>query len=180
MTMKRRSAAYATLGLLLVGPCPAQAQSAAPSRNAVFIARGDFDKVLAARAGGTGMGAVGAVRAGDDRINVDVLRRETPDEGPVTHAIVTEIYYILDGGGDFATGGKLVDARLMMKDGKPSNPASIGPSQKGTRVDGGTTHHVSAGDVVMIPPMVVHGFTKLDGHVTYMVVRVNPGYEKGK
>lgn len=123
---------------------------------------------------------VGAVRAGDDRINVDVLRRDSPDEGPVTHSVVTEIYYILEGGGDFATGGTLVDPKPMVRDGKPTNPASIGPSMKGTSVEGGTSHHVETGDVVMIPPNVAHGFVKLDGHVVYMVVRVNPDYEKGK
>jgi mannose-6-phosphate isomerase-like protein (cupin superfamily) len=179
--MRKIETAVAALGLALIpGMALAQAKPVPAQRDAVIIAKGDFDKVLAARSGGTGMGAVAAVRAGDDRINVDVLRRETPDEGPVFHEVVTEIYYILDGGGDFATGGTLVDPRPMMKDGKPSNPASIGPSEKGSKVDGGTTHHVSAGDVVMIPPNVVHGFTKLDGHVTYMVVRVNPGYEKGR
>lgn len=162
------------------GAVVAQSREAPVQRDVVFIAKEDFAKVLAARAGGAGMGAVAAVRAGDDRINVDVLRRDTPDEGPVFHQFVTEIYYILEGGGDFATGGTLIDPRPMMKDGKPSNPASIGPSQKGTKVAGGTSHHIKAGDVVMIPPNVVHGFTRLDGHVTYMVVRVNPDYEKGK
>lgn len=144
-------------------------------RDAVFIAKGDFARVLAARADGRGMGAVGAVRAGDDRVNVDVLRRDTPDEGPVIHEKVTEIYYILDGGGDFATGGTLVDPKPMTR-----NVASIGPSQKGASVTSGASHHVATGDVVMIPPNVAHGFTKLDGHVTYMVVRVNPDYERGR
>jgi mannose-6-phosphate isomerase-like protein (cupin superfamily) len=179
--MNRIEVALTALGLALIpGTAFAQAAPLPAGRDAVFITRGDFDKALAARVGGAGLGVVGAVRAGDDRINVDVLRRDSPDEGPVTHAIVTEIYYILEGGGDFATGGTLVDPKPMMKDGKPSNPASIGPSMKGSKVDGGTSHHVAAGDVVMIPPNVVHGFTKLDGHVVYMVVRVNPGYEKGK
>jgi mannose-6-phosphate isomerase-like protein (cupin superfamily) len=146
----------------------------------VFITKGDFQKSLDARIGGKGMGALGAVRAGDDRINVDVLRRDTPDEGPVTHAVVTEIYYITEGGGDFATGGTLVDPHPMMTNGKPTNPASIGPSMKSDKAVGGATRHLVTGDVVMIPPGVVHGFTRLDGHVTYMVVRVNPGYERGK
>lgn len=179
--MKKTELALAALGLALLPGC-AHAQSETPQAaplpaqtDAVFIAKGDFDKVLAARTGGTGMGAVGAVRAGDDRINVDVLRRETPDEGPVLHQKVTEIYYILDGGGDFATGGTLIDPKAMTR-----NQASIGPSLKGAKVDGGTSHHVAAGDVVMIPPNVVHGFVKLDGHVTYMVVRVNPGFEKAQ
>jgi mannose-6-phosphate isomerase-like protein (cupin superfamily) len=179
--MSNIKTALTAFGLVAIpGVAFAQATPLPPQTDAVFIAKGDFAKVLAARTGSTGMGAVGAVRAGDDRINVDVLHRDTPDEGPVTHDIVTEIYYILDGGGDFATGGTLIDPRPMMKDGKPSNPASIGPSEKGTKVAGGTSHHVAAGDVVMIPPKVVHGFTRLDGHVTYLVVRVNPGYEKGK
>jgi hypothetical protein len=166
------------LALALI-PGMALAQVAAQT-GAVFIAKGDFDKALAARVGGKGMGAVGAVRAGDDRINVDVLRRDTPDEGPVIHTVVTEIYTIVEGGGDFATGGTLVDPHPMMMNGKPSNPASIGPSLKGSAIAGGTSHHVGPGDVIMIPPNVPHGFTHLDGHVVYTVVRVNPGYEKGK
>lgn len=175
-------------------PAMAFAQEAAPpqpaprpqapilpaARDAVFLTKDDFAHALAARANGAGMAAVGAVRAGDDRVNVDVLRRDTPDEAPVLHQAVTEIYYILEGGGDFATGGTLVEPRPMMTNGRPTNPASIGPSQKGSGVTGGTTRHVATGDVVMIPPNVVHGFTKLDGHVTYMVVRVNPGYERGR
>jgi quercetin dioxygenase-like cupin family protein len=68
----------------------------------------------------------------------------------------------------------------MMMNGRPSNPASIGPSVKGTSVVGATSRHVKVGDVVMIPPNVAHGFTKVDGHVVYMVVRVNPDYEKGR
>ena len=146
----------------------------------MFIAHGDFQKALYARASGKGMSAVGAIRAGDDRVNLDVLRRDTLDEWPTVHQAVTEIYYILEGGGDFATGGTLNDPQPMLTNGKPTNPASIGPSLKSEKSSGSSTHHVSAGDVVMIPPGVVHNFTKLDGHVTYMVVRVNPDYEKGK
>lgn len=156
------------------------AATAPAPQAAVFIAKGDFQKVLDARVTGKGMGAVAAVRAGDDRIAVDVLRRDSPDDAPVFHSVVTEIYSILEGGGDFATGGTLVDPRPMMTNGKPTNPASIGPSMKSEKVTGGSIRHVAAGDVVMIPQGVVHGFTRLDGHVTYMVVRVNPDYEKGR
>lgn len=47
-------------------------------------------------------------------------------------------------------------------------------------MSGGTTRAVKAGDVIMIPPGVPHRFLSLDGFVTYMVVRVNPGFEKGR
>ena len=174
-----RLSALAALSLSLY-TAVALAQAPPAQHDAVFIAKGDFAKALDARANGKGMSALGAVRAGDDRVNVDVLRRDSPDEGPVSHNIVTEVYYIMEGGGDFATGGALVDPKPMMSNGKPTNPASIGPSMKSAKATGSTSHHVGAGDVVMIPPGVVHGFTRLDGHVTYMVVRFNPGYEKGK
>ncbi|HUO21276.1 MAG TPA: hypothetical protein VMU59_02025 [Caulobacteraceae bacterium] len=181
--MTRTTIALGALWLALTAGS-ALAETQAPvlpaQRGAVFITKDDFAKALAARAGGQGPGVVGAVRAGDDRINVDVLRRDTPDPSQLTHDVVTEIYYILEGGGDFATGGTLVDPRPMMTDGQPTNPASIGPSQSSTKATGGMVRHVSAGDVVMLPPNVAHGFVKLDGHVTYMVVRVNPGYEKGR
>lgn len=178
--MIRTNLAFAALAVSLTSSAVwAQAAILPAQRDAVFITRDDFAKALAARAGGSALGVVGAVRAADDRINVDVLRRDKPDEAPVTHDVVTEIYYIMEGGGDFATGGTLLDAQPMMTNGKPTNPASIGPSKKGAKTSGGSTRHVSVGDVVMIPPNIVHGFTKLDGHVTYMVVRVNPGYEKG-
>ena len=180
--MRKSTLALAVLGLALTA-APALAQQAAilpAQRGAVFITKDDFAKAVASRAAGSALGVVGAVRAGDDRINVDVLRRDAPDEAPVVHHLVTEIYYILEGGGDFATGGTLIDPQPMLTNGKPTNPASIGPSDKGSGIKGGSSRHVAAGDVVMLPPDVPHGFTKLDGHVTYMVVRVNPGYEKGR
>lgn len=180
MTRTHKLAIAASAFCFISSTAWSQAVILPAQRDAVFITKDDFAKALAARASGSALGVVGAIRAGDDRINIDVLRRDKPDEAPVTHDVVTEIYYIMEGGGDFATGGTLLDAQPMMTNGKPTNPASIGPSKKGTKVSGGSTRHVTVGDVVMIPPNVVHGFTQLDGHVTYMVVRMNPGYEKNK
>ncbi len=170
---------------LLAGAAAAQtvaAQAPVPqaSRGAVFITKDDFAKAVAARQSGEALAILGAVRAGDDRIMVDVLRRDAPEEGPVAHSVVTEVYYIIEGGGDFATGGKITDPKPMLTNGRPTNPANIGPTMIGTTIEGGSTRHVAAGDSVMLPPGTVHRFTKLDGHVTYMVVRVNPDYEKGR
>jgi mannose-6-phosphate isomerase-like protein (cupin superfamily) len=152
-------------------------------RDTVFITKEEFARVLTARAGGaTGLASLGAVRAGDDRINVDVLQRSgTQAEAPVSHRIVTEIYYVLDGGGDIETGGAIPNSKPMVTaSGEPVNPANIGPSIRGETIDGGTTRHIVKGDVVMIPPNVPHRFKSLDGSITYMVVRVNPDFEKGK
>jgi mannose-6-phosphate isomerase-like protein (cupin superfamily) len=180
-------------GLLSVISASAVAQTPRPSaqlaieaahRDAVFIAKDDFVRAIDARARGssTALSSLGAVRAGDDRINVDVIqRRGTGAEGPVSHRVVTEIYYVLDGGGDIETGGEIPDAKpLTTANGEPVNPANIGPSIRGEQIVGGTARHITKGDVVMIPPNVPHRFKSLDGSITYMVVRMNPGYEKGR
>ena len=151
------------------------------SREAVFVGKDDFQKALASStSSGMTVASLGAIRAGDDRITVEEINRtNAAAEGPVSHSIVTEIYYILEGGGSMETGGTIGDATPMLTDGKPTNLAGIGPSVRGTKMSGGIIHRVKAGDVVMIPPGTPHRFLSLDGHVTYIVIRANPGYERG-
>jgi mannose-6-phosphate isomerase-like protein (cupin superfamily) len=173
--------------LLLVSAAGAQAPLAVQqtpalvaATGAVFIPKGDFAKALETAAPrGTQLAALGAVKSGADRINVDQIKRTDPSaEGPVSHDVVTEVYFVLDGGGVMETGGKILDPGPMMTDGKPTNPANIGPSKRGTQMSGGSKHHIGIGDVVIIPPGIPHRFLSLDGSVTYMVVRFNPGFEK--
>jgi mannose-6-phosphate isomerase-like protein (cupin superfamily) len=165
-------------------PSSSQVPIGPAHRDTVFITKGELDKAATARANGaaTGLASLGAVRAGDDRINVDVLQRSgSREEAPVSHKIVTEIYYILEGGGEIETGGEIPNPQPMTTaTGDPVNPANIGPSIRGEKIVGGSTRHIAKGDVVMIPPNVPHRFKTLDGSITYMVVRVNPDYEKGK
>ena len=173
----------AALGALLFAAIiGAQTAPITASRDAVFIAKDDFRKaVITPSSSGMTLASLGSVRAGDDRINVDEIKRlDAAAEGPVSHNVVTEVYYILEGGGIMETGGTIPGATPLLTNGKPTNPASIGPSMGGTKITGGTTRHVGPGDVVMIPPGTPHHFLSLDGFVTYMVVRANPGYERGK
>ncbi|HYM34737.1 MAG TPA: AraC family ligand binding domain-containing protein [Steroidobacteraceae bacterium] len=165
-------------------PVSSQVPVGPAHRDTVFITKSELDKAATVRASGatTGLASLGAVRAGDDRINVDVLQRSGPrEETPVSHKIVPEIYYILEGGGEIETGGEIPNPQPMTTpSGEPVNPANIGPSIRGEKMIGGATRHIAKGDVVMIPPNVPHRFKALDGSITYIVVRVNPGYEKGK
>jgi mannose-6-phosphate isomerase-like protein (cupin superfamily) len=173
-----------SVGAVTQTPPSAQIAIGSAHRDTVFITKDELARAIAARAIGstTGLASLGAVRAGDDRINVDVLQRSgAGEEGPVSHNVVTEIYYVLEGGGDIETGGVIPDPKPMTRaNGEPVNPANIGPSIRGERITGGTIRHIAKGDVIMIPPGVPHRFKSLDGSITYMVVRMNPDYEKGK
>jgi len=138
-------------------------------------------ELLASVAGGTAATNLTkgfrVARAGNDRVSIDVLKRTRPEEGPITHQTVTEIYQVLSGGGTLMTGGTLLNEKPALgPDGKPLNPESIGPSLGGTKIMDGQSRHVAVGDVVLIPPGTPHKFTQLDGQVTYLVVRYNPGW----
>ena len=114
-----------------------------------------------------------------DEINVAVgiLRRagnrtEGEEVNAIVHHRVTEIYYVLSGSGILVTGGAETEAREF-----PDNVTAvrelIGPS--GSRVvTGGQTQAVSAGDVVVIPAGVPHGFRHIQDQITYLSVRVDP------
>src|SRR5215831_8606922 len=79
-------------------PTSSQVSIGPAHRDTVFITKAELDKAATARASGAAaaLSSLGAVRAGDDRINVDVLQRSgAREEVPVSHTLVTEIYYIL-------------------------------------------------------------------------------------
>ncbi|MGC3980384.1 MAG: AraC family ligand binding domain-containing protein [Steroidobacteraceae bacterium] len=152
-------------------------ESTARAAPALYVSPADLLASINGNAATNLTKGVRVARAGDDRVSIDVLKRTGPEEGPVIHATVTEIYQILSGGGTLETGGVLVAGKPMRNaDGTPTNPESIGPSVRGTNITDGESRKVKEGDVVLIPPGTPHRFTALDGQVTYMVIRYNPGW----
>ena len=49
-----------------------------------------------------------------------------------------------------------------------------GPGNNGTTIRNGKTYNLKAGDVVIIPAGTGHWFTKIDDHITYLMVRIDP------
>ena len=122
---------------------------------------------------------VRVVDIGDDiNVAVGILRREnmhTEDGEGVTallHHQVTEVYYVLSGSGVLVTGGDASGDRELPADSTPVKEL-IGPS--GFRsIMNGQTMTVSAGDVVVIPAGVPHGFRHILDQITYLSIRVDP------
>jgi mannose-6-phosphate isomerase-like protein (cupin superfamily) len=114
-----------------------------------------------------------SVDAGNSNVGVALVRRLTPEtHDAILHEKVTEIYYITEGSGMLETGGTLTDPKPF---GTATGLPEIGPSQRGTGIQGGTSRHVGAGDVVVIPAGMPHRFTSIDGPVSYIDFRVDPG-----
>ena len=77
------------------------------------------------------------------------------------HEKETDVFYIVDGDATFVTGGKMMGGKLT----KPGQ-------WLGTGIEGGTIHHLSKGDVIVIPAGVPHWYKEVPHSVTYYVVKV--------
>jgi mannose-6-phosphate isomerase-like protein (cupin superfamily) len=118
------------------------------------------------------------VRALDiGKINVDigiVYRRTLTGENPVAeHDLVSEVYHIIDGSATLVTGP---DIEGMKR--RPATNENVrllnGPGGNGTSIRNGATYQLKAGDVIVIPAGVGHWFTKIDDHIRYLMVRIDP------
>ena len=91
-----------------------------------------------------------------------------PISGPY-HDQTAEVYVILSGGGILTTGGTMTDK-------KPSPNYNIlnGPGGNGTAGTGAYSRRLGPGDIVVIPPGVLHAWSQITDQVTYLSVRPDP------
>jgi mannose-6-phosphate isomerase-like protein (cupin superfamily) len=102
------------------------------------------------------------------KASVAMLHRTKPEASSLIHETVTETYYIVSGSGTIVSGGRLGDP-------KPTDLTRVnaGMSQTGTRI-GGESRKVKPGDIIIIPAGTPHGFSELDGPISYLVYRFGP------
>ena len=89
----------------------------------------------------------------------------------LSHTNVTEVYYIISGSGTLVTGGTMTAPRPEPAEGATVK-VLVGPTLGG-RFQNGKSRSVGAGDVIIIPAGVPHGFSAIDDHVDYLAVRVD-------
>jgi mannose-6-phosphate isomerase-like protein (cupin superfamily) len=148
------------------------------SRPAVSTAvtKGEVEAVLKHPEGGADR-QIKVVDVGKLNVAVGVLHRDAvKDAGwPVrglSHTQVTEVYYITSGGGTLVTGGTLSEQKPMAPDTEVVKVA-VGPSITSASRDG-QTRVVAAGDIVVIPAGMFHGWKEVPDHVTYVSIRPDP------
>ena len=87
--------------------------------------------------------------------------------GGITHDLQTEGYIIISGGGTMFTDGYIVNGRHNNQnpEGGPNGPTCGGMAYGVKKVA------VKVGDVVIVPPGVVHGWADIPDHVDYLSFR---------
>ncbi|MGE5208237.1 MAG: heme-binding protein [Alphaproteobacteria bacterium] len=90
---------------------------------------------------------------------VHASRRVEPGQAEI-HTLDTDVVYVVDGSATLVTGGKAIGTK------------EVAPSEiRGTKIEGGEEHHVTKGDVIVIPNGVPHQFTAVTGELHYFVCK---------
>jgi hypothetical protein len=88
--------------------------------------------------------------------------------GGIVHDFQTEGYYIISGGGVAFTDGYIVNGSHGNQNNNPGGPN--GPTCSGVAY-GVRKMEVKTGDIIIVPPGVVHGWLDIPDHVDYLSFR---------
>jgi mannose-6-phosphate isomerase-like protein (cupin superfamily) len=153
-------------------------QAQRPPVIATDITAAEIQAVIKHPTGG-GDRLITAVDMGGYNVGVGVLRRGPTKPGApvgaINHTKITEVYYIISGEGTLLTGGTVSNPRAAAADSEIVRVA-VGPSNQGTFDTPAQRRKVKAGDVVIIPPGVFHGFDEVTTGIEYVAVRSDPDH----
>jgi quercetin dioxygenase-like cupin family protein len=130
---------------------PAFAADPSPAPSPSGVVQIDHEKVSFAR---------GTKVLETPEFKIMTSRRTGPGKVEI-HEHDTDTFYIIDGTAEFVTGGTVVDLKTL------GNGESMGKE-----ITGGETHHLSKGDVIVIPRGTPHWFKEVNGPFLYYVVKV--------
>lgn len=117
------------------------------------------------------------VDIGKARIGIGMVHRGRLEK-PAPHSVaehdqISEVYHVISGAATLVLGPDIVDRQR-----RPSTMRTVrefnGPGNNGSDVKDGVAYEIKAGDVVVIPAGTGHWFTKIDDHIDYIMVRIDP------
>ena len=114
------------------------------------------------------------VDAGGHNVGVGVLyRAEGQTQNTAVHFKVSEVYHVMKGSGTLVTGGTVVNPKTRAAD-SVEVTREDGPGVTGTAIQGGANHQLKEGDIIVIPAGTPHWFSKINGSIVYVVIRIDP------
>jgi mannose-6-phosphate isomerase-like protein (cupin superfamily) len=168
------------MGAVLFGLCAQETTPSCKHCSATYISNDELEaflKLAPSRivANDVSDQQVRAVDIGKSHVDIGVVyRRNLSGQSPVAeHDLVSEVYHVIDGSATLVTGPDVVGMKR-----RPSTNENVrllnGPGSNGTSIQNGVIYHLKPGDVIVIPAGVGHWFTKIDDHIRYLMVRIDP------
>jgi len=115
---------------------------------------------------------IGKARIGIGMVHRGRLEKPAPDS-VAEHDQISEVYHVISGSATLVLGPDIV--------GRQRRPATMrtvrefnGPGNNGSDVKDGIAYEIKVGDVVVIPAGTGHWFTKIEDHIDYLMIRIDP------
>ena len=117
------------------------------------------------------------IEIGKAHVGIGMVHRKKLDapakDSVAEHDHVSEVYHIVDG-----TATLVLGADITNRQRRPATMRTVvefnGPGNNGSEIRDGKTYNLKPGDVVVIPAGTGHLFTKIDDHIDYLMVRIDP------
>jgi mannose-6-phosphate isomerase-like protein (cupin superfamily) len=165
------------LGVAILVMALAPSMAFAQNDVATVVSAEEIQTVVSAPGGGDR--EIKIVDLGKFNLGIAVLRRGATRPGAplngINHTKLTEVYYVVSGSGTFISGGDIENVRALAADSELVTTV-VGPGNNVTFKKPAQIRKVSAGDVIIVPAGVYHGFSEVPDHIEYVLVR--PDVEK--
>jgi mannose-6-phosphate isomerase-like protein (cupin superfamily) len=117
------------------------------------------------------------VEIGKAHIGIGIVYRGKLDQplpnSVAEHDLVSEVYHVISGSATLVLGPDIVNRQR-----RPATLQTVvefnGPGNNGSDIRNGVAYQIKAGDVVVIPAGTGHWFTKIEDHINYLMIRVDP------
>jgi AraC-like ligand binding domain len=115
---------------------------------------------------------IGTAHVGVGMVHRGRLAAPAPDS-VAEHDQVSKVYHVIGGSATLVLGPDITNRQR-----RPSTLRTVrefnGPGNNGDGIRDGVTYNLKPGDVVVIPAGTGHWFTRIDDHIDYLMVRVDP------
>ena len=115
---------------------------------------------------------IGKANVGIGMVHRGKLDKPAPNS-VAEHDLISEVYHIISGSGTLVLGPNIADRQR-----RPATSRTVvefnGPGNNGSEIRDGVAYELKPGDVVVIPAGTGHWFTKIEDHIDYLMIRIDP------